>query len=44
MTLKHLSSLISISINGPTDYAKNATSKWIKGPVIKYLLQGAEDI
>ena len=30
MTLKHLSSFKSISINGPTDYAKNATSKWIK--------------
>ena len=30
MTLKHLSSMMSISINRPADDAKNATSKWIK--------------
>ena len=30
MTLKHLSSLMFISINEPADDAKNATSKWIK--------------
>ena len=30
MTLKHLSSLMSRSLNGPTEDAKNATSKWIK--------------
>ena len=30
MTLKHSTSLLSISINGPADDAKNATSKWVK--------------
>ena len=30
MTLKHLSSSMSISINGPPDDAKNATSKLIQ--------------